>query len=451
MKEKIYKILPTWGQNLLCSIYGYMERYKRFTPEFNNMLNTFVALDRASRSELEAYQREKLQLLLLDLKENVPAYRDLYSIHEVESNPFSTLKELPLTDKKVIGQNRQYVTKTNIKKFAFSTSGTSGKGFSFYKDAKAISSQWAIWFRHRYRFGVREGDLHVNFMGKPVVPNLKAPFWRFNRGFNQYLVPMQVINETNSTDIVTFLNSIKPEFYSGYPSILSELARISIEKKLFLNEKAKPKFVFTGAEPLLETQKELIELWTGATVTQQYGMAEGVCNISECEFGRYHEDQEFGVIEKIEPTVNSDGSINAEIAGTSFFNFAQPFIRYRTGDSATWEPPEFRCECGRQTPVIRTIEGRIEDFVILKDGRKLKRFDYLFKSLPEIDEAQVVQYVKGKIEVHVVSKEEINKKEFYKQLYNFYGDALDAELIKVDKIKRENNGKFRSVKSFLNS
>jgi phenylacetate-CoA ligase len=171
---------------------------------------------------------------------------------------------------------------------------------------------------------------------------------------------------------------------------------------LHLKASHSPKYIFTGAEPVLLKQREDIENWTNGHLSDQYGMTEGVCNISKCASGNYHEDFEFGYIERINPVLLDDGAIRAKIVATSFTNKLFPFIRYDTGDVAIWEPDDFKCPCGRNSPVVRSIEGRIEDYIITPEGRRIMRFDYIFKDSIELKEAQVIQHQEGAIVINYV-------------------------------------------------
>ena len=46
--------------------------------------------------------------------------------------------------------------------------------------------------------------------------------------------------------------------------------------------------------------------------------------------------------------------------------YAQPFIRYRTGDVGRLKAG--RCACGRGLPLLDVVQGRATDFVYLPDG-----------------------------------------------------------------------------------
>ena len=56
---------------------------------------------------------------------------------------------------------------------------------------------------------------------------------------------------------------------------------------------------------------------------------------------------------------------------TSLHNYVQPFIRYRLGDIAAWEPDTGPCECGLDLPRLRNIEGRDDDYLVYPDGRRV--------------------------------------------------------------------------------
>ena len=65
------------------------------------------------------------------------------------------------------------------------------------------------------------------------------------------------------------------------------------------------------------------------------------------------------------------GGQRGQIVGTSFINTVVPFIRYRTGDYATYVGDH--CEaCGRQHTIIRDIRGhRTQEMLIAADGSEI--------------------------------------------------------------------------------
>src|SRR5262249_50410870 len=75
----------------------------------------------------------------------------------------------------------------------------------------------------------------------------------------------------------------------------------------------------------------------------------------------------FELLDEHNQPVTTPGQ-RGEIVGTGFINTIMPFIRYRTGDFATYVAP--RCEaCGREHVVIRDIRGhRTQEMLVADDG-----------------------------------------------------------------------------------
>lgn len=451
---KVYELLPIFMQNIVCTIYGLKEGALRFNKNFKSKLLEFVKSDYASSDEISTVKHKALSESLVKAKKS-GFYKTLESIseEEIRRDPFLVLSNMPI------------LTKDQLRDFKFTkpslfrgvrcvvTSGTTGKALKLLKDKMAFSAQWAIWFRHRARFGVSLSEVSVNFSGKPLVPlsQKKPPYWRFNRAQNQYLISMQHINDNTIAEIVDFLNSIQPKFYSGYPSIIAEVARLAIQHKLYLSGNSTPSVVFTGAEKLLLDQQRSISDWLGSDVvlTDQYGLTEGNCNFSKCEKGNYHEDFEFCHIEIIDSEVLSDGSVMGRLVGTSFYNSVMPLIRYDTGDIAVLAPKNFSCTCGRSSRVIKEVDGRVDDYVILPNNKRVMRFDYLFKDTFEVVEAQVIQNKYGAVEILAVLAPGASSADFEKKVRAHFEEYIHKDLIVdfsyTERIERSGTGKFKAV------
>src|SRR5690606_26739800 len=108
------------------------------------------------------------------------------------------------------------------------------------------------------------------------------------------------------------------------------------------------------------------------------------------ECGSYHLREELGYLE----------TINGEVYGTAFHNTAMPLIRYEIGDRT--EVEVIQCSCGKKGRVLKNIEGRKEDIVISKSGKKFGRLDHLFKDTDIIREAQIVQRNITDLEINIV-------------------------------------------------
>jgi phenylacetate-CoA ligase len=108
---------------------------------------------------------------------------------------------------------------------------------------------------------------------------------------------------------------------------------------------------------------------------------------------------------------------------------------------------EEKCSCGRTLPLLAAIEGRRDDVLYTRDGRKIGRLDPVFKAHLPIREAQVVQESLTEIRVCFVPTEgytptagETLAEELRRRL-----GPVRVILDRVSEIPRAAGGKFRAV------
>ncbi len=130
----------------------------------------------------------------------------------------------------------------------------------------------------------------------------------------------------------------------------------------------------------------------------QYGSAEQVCFISQCEAGSYHVHPEYGFTELLD---TDEGPRDAKrIVATGFTNWAMPLLRYDTGDLAV--PAAGKCPCGRNTQLVEGVLGRVDDYLIASNGAWVGRLDPVFKGLTTVRKAQIVQETLGEVRICIV-------------------------------------------------
>jgi phenylacetate-CoA ligase len=456
MREALYSHLPIPLQNLACSWYGRKEAKIRLGGEFESHLSRLLQSERWGREEIKAYQDEKVRDLMRYAYDYVPFYRDRMQQRKLKPGDFrgvSDLPKLPVLTKEDVRSNREKLLSTAPPSSPLQlryTSGTTGKSLELYVSRSAIAMQWAIWWRHRMRFGIKPGTWHVNFTGKPVVPmgQQRPPFWRRNRPAHQALINMQHLTPEKIVSIVDFLNDEGFELYVGYPSIIHALVMAANEAGVQLH--SRPKLIATGAENVLANQRADIVAFTGAILTDQWGMTEACANASQCTSFVYHEDFEFGVIERIQERQH-DSIAEGKLLCTGFLTREFPLIRYDVGDVGMWTA-EKACYCGLQSPVLAGIVGRTDDYVLTPEGTRIMRFDYIFKHAPNVSECQVVQSREKEILLRVVRRSAYGSADeqlLRGEIRRWISPALKVDFEYVNEIAREANGKFRAVKSLL--
>jgi phenylacetate-CoA ligase len=128
-------------------------------------------------------------------------------------------------------------------------------------------------------------------------------------------------------------------------------------------------------------------------------------------------------------------------------NVDMPLIRYRTGDSGTMVDHADLCSCGRTLPMLKGVEGRVDELLYTRDGRRIGRLDPVFKSGLPVREAQVVQETMDQIRVRFVPAPKYTSRDgrlLIKRLQARLGN-IEVLLEPVDRVPRMSNGKFRAV------
>jgi phenylacetate-CoA ligase len=239
------------------------------------------------------------------------------------------------------------------------------------------------------------------------------------------------------------LNRRRPPWIQGYPSLLALLAGYMETSHHGLTYR--PRVVTIGAESLLPHQKQLIKRAFGADCRQHYGTTEAVANISECIEGRLHVDEDFSWVEFVPDTNES-----VRIIGTGFCNQAFVLLRYEVGDHAVLPGSNVACPCGNTGRIVDAIDGRIEDYVVTPDGRRIGRLDHILKDMVNVRECQILQEEIGRVEFRVVRGPRFTDRDRTTLLVEArrrLGDGVRIDLSYADALHRSKTGKLRFVVS----
>jgi phenylacetate-CoA ligase len=235
----------------------------------------------------------------------------------------------------------------------------------------------------------------------------------------------------------------------GYTSSLYALAQ---EVLRLSRSDVTMRVALTSAEPLPEWQRQTIAAAFCCPVRETYGMSETVAWASECEAGTLHMWPEVGLIE-----VLAHGVVTAPEAGaigeficTGLLNPDFPLVRCRLGDSGRLAPPGTPCECGRTLPALVAVDGRTNDLLLTRDGRRVAWLNPVWYALP-VRQGQIVQETLDRIRVRYVPAAGFNpeaRQLIVQRLQERLG-PVHVVFEELSEIPRGANGKFRSVLSAL--
>lgn len=451
----LYHRLPGPLREASASLHGYRLRRWRYGPETDPLIAATLERDRWSPEQWERWRAERLPPFLRRAATAVPFYRRHWEERLAAGDRASPerLEDWPVLSKESVRADpRAFLSEDcDPRRMRHEhTSGTTGTPLSLWQTRATVRAWYAISeARIRHWNGLTRGDRWAMFGGQLIVPVERStpPFWVWNAGLRQLYLSSYHLAPDHIRDYVDALWRHRVRYVFGYASSLHTMAKLVREQGLELP----PLLVAIGnAEPLYAYQREEIAQVFRCPVRETYGMAEMVTAASECAEGRLHSWPEVGVTEVLDD--ESDAEVAAGESGrlvcTGLVNREMPLIRYALGDRGRFAPESRACPCGRRLPVLEAVEGRSDDVVITPDGRRVGRFDPVFKADLPIREAQIVQEGPARLVVRVVPAPGFNAthaEDLSRRVRMRVGDSMAVVVEPVDRIPRTAAGKFRAV------
>lgn len=446
-----YHALPSWAWSFLATARGYQLKRWRYGAGTDAMVRAAIEREHWDEAAWERWRQPRLEALLRRAVERVPYYRDYWS--QRRSDAWKQLENWPILEKESVRANPLAFLADDCDPramFPEHTSGSTGSPVRLWWSRETTQSWYAL-FEARWRgwYGVSRRDRWAILGGQRVVPagRKEAPFWVWNAAMSQLYMSVFHMRPEVMTAYLDALERYKIRYLWGYPSAMHQLALAALSA----NRRVPLRVAIANAEPLNETQRASIEAAFGCPARETYGMAEIVTAAGECEFGTMHVWPDVGVLELLEAGRPTAPGEPGDVVATGLANPDMPLVRYRTGDRAVAAESGSRCACGRNLPALARIEGRIDDYVVTADGRKLGRLDMLLKGNLPVRQAQIVQRVPGEVEVRVVAGEGFtpaHAAEIQRSIRDYAG-ALTVSLTLVPDIPLTSGGKHRFVVSAI--
>jgi len=176
------------------------------------------------------------------------------------------------------------------------------------------------------------------------------------------------LSSARLAEAVTYLQTARPTYVSGYVSAVVELARHA-HLVAPPGPRALVPFVKVFGEVLHQFERHEIERGLGARVIETYGCSETGTVAYECPAGSLHVFAEHVEVEILRDGEPAEPGAVGEIVLTCTTNRVMPLVRYRVGDQGRLSPDP--CRCGRPHPVIAGIEGRTGDVLLTAAGGRV--------------------------------------------------------------------------------
>lgn len=394
-KMELYWRLPVLLQETALSIYAKRLDKLYYGPAFDEWRRRFKRWQSWSRVEAENWQNEQLQSLVELAATRVPYYREAWRNVDWKSvHSAADLHVLPRLDKQSIRQNEHAFIVQGLDPKSLwveKTSGTTGTSLRIYWPMAMLPKWWALnEVMVRNVVGVGQEVPRAMMGGRPIVrgDTRRPPYWRFNRRWRHLYLSSYHVSRGTAPSYVEAMRKYNSQWIIGYGSAIAALAESATASGV---SPLPLRAVITTGDTLLAGMRSSIEQFFQCKCFDNYGQSEGVCMAQECLHGDIHAIYAAGIMEILREDGSPCGPGEVgEIVATGLLNDAMPLIRYRMGDYASWAKDQ-HCPCGNSAPIITNLEGRVDDYLVTLDGRRIGRLSTAMKRSPTIHSAQIVQ------------------------------------------------------------
>ena len=423
---------------ILTDLYGPIYRNLVF-PFYDSVLRRrttwshyreITSLPWAPADELEKMRKERLRRLIEYCGARVPFYRNLFREKGLDLSR-------GIEDVRVLADKGITVTKENLREKPDEfisddyrkedlvcnwTSGSTGVPTDLYKTMDTWCMRMAIKMRSEDWIGKRPGTPSAMIWGQkahlgPMARIKQQLYWNFQ---NYRFLPSIDLKENVLTGYISKIKRYGARYIESYVYPVYLMAEI-IEKNGI--EPPRLDGIVTGAEKLLDFQKEKIESVFGCPVYNRYGTSE-LTNIScECE---QHDGQHINIDTLWVETVNDDDdpvlNEEGEVVVTDLMNYAMPLIRYRTDDIAVMS--DRRCDCGRTFPMFETVLGKGLQNIKAPDGHEWhwKILQWNLYGVEGVFRYQFVERADDHFEIRIVPTGEVGLEEIREKILKSFSE-----------------------------
>jgi phenylacetate-CoA ligase len=453
-----YRSSPVMVQHLLVSAYGLwrkLERSGRLARSYKAMLrqSQFWPSDR-----FRAYQDGQLQELVQHAYENVPYYRRVFDQRRLKPRDIRTaadLYKLPVLYKSDVRRFNRELQARNVPAHLTTigrTGGSTGIPLHFLLDKDRIAFDHSLIDRHWSWAGYHPGDKLLVVRGLTLIPpdSHGGVYWRFDWAENRIYLSGFHLSRDVMPLYLRKLQQWRPKFIAAYPSSVYTVARFMEQEGMTIPVEA----VFTSSEVLTATERKAIERQFACKVWDRYGTGERLAASQQCEYGSYHQNPEFGIVQVDSPLGRpAPKGQPGELVQTGLSNYSMPLIRYAIEDVGYLV--DEACPCGRSLPRMGPVNGRKDDVIVTADGRLMPRagLDQIHEFVEAIERCQLVQERIGEVIVRVVPKPGFgaaDEEELKRQLRRRLGAGTEVIVRLTDELPLTVVGKERFIVSSVN-
>lgn len=441
--------------NILDQFIGKSAYYLWELKEGGNRLSELQrlhALEYKSPDEIKKHQDEKLTALIIHAHKTSAWYRRQIENAKIDLSKGLTIEDLlkiPVTTKADIRENTSDFISNAYDKAALvtaKTGGSTGVSLNLFFDEACQQKRNAAQMYADQLAGWNIGRRVAAVWGNPPVAQT------FKQKLRSYLLERTIYLDTmdlNPKSMSAFVDSwrqFNPEVIFGHSHSIYIFAKYLLDTNV---KDLNPKGIVTTSMMLLDHERAVIEKAFNCRVTNRYGCEEVGLIAVECEHHNgMHINSPHIILECLD--ANDQPVAPGEpgkLVITDLNNFGMPLLRYRVEDVGVLA--EQPCSCGRTTPLLKRLEGRLADFLKKADGGQVAGVSLVERTLTKIPGIEQMQLVQEKIDEIIINRvrgQEYTPKTDELLLMEFsqvFGEHTSLIIRDVTKIPQEKSGKYR--------
>jgi len=360
-----------------------------------------------SSSKLEEMQNKGLREVVKYAYENVAFYHQAFNRVKIKASDIRSVDDLlkiPTVTKSEVQKNSKSLIAKGValdQCTSERTSGSTGVPLAVFAQKNASYLLKANKLRHYVENGGSLLRDKFVLIGLRRLPDSRTNVARSLNRLGIYRSTRMCLQDPIE-EVLEQLVNFEPDVIKAPASILMLLAA-EMEKS---GKKVRPKFVWSNGELVDSRSRRLINSAFEVEMLDGYACVEAGYVAWECsEHAGYHINKDLVVVEFVKDGEHAASGESGEIILTPLWNYAMPLIRYRVGDVGT--PSDESCPCGRGMPLMKVIEGRLDDFIVLPSGRIISPIVLLsvFDKMKGIAEFRIIQEKQEELTVRIALKD----------------------------------------------
>ena len=356
----------------------------------------------APKQQLQQLQTRRLQALIHFAFKEIPYYRSKMQSLGLHPHDFKTaadLAKLPLTPKLDLTLQPELFAPQGSNQrdgLTLLSSGTSGLRRSFRHDTNSILTSLAAGRRQRLalqHFTSKESGYREAVINRPGHAGEQIRAFIESRTITPARLELKRLYASPSlpfAQLLARLNEFQPTVVRGIGSHLGAFYRWVHDSGSYLH---KPLAITYGADAMLPSDRQLIETELNIPIVSTYQSVESLRIGFECEHRTGFHISTDQVAFRVAGPNGEDVAPGqrGELILTNLINRATVVLNYQLGDYVTLS--DAPCPCGRNFPLIRSVDGRLDDLIARPDGTKIPALVLLpsLQSIPGIRQVQIEQ------------------------------------------------------------